>query len=330
MKMSFSKCAIGAVAMTLLAAGPARPQDAAGAKRPSVKPVVSTTIDVKIVDIQTKIDTSVTTVHQPYAGGGVEDEFLVEPKTYIRLSVEILEIKPSETRPISRPAIRTENGKTAQILMGNRTESLSIWITPTVAEGKGVALKIEFKKEPEMKDRREVNTFVQNGESVVVEMFENKNQSSKISLKITPLVEVVPATQEYPGPVRELRLADSYLIKNDDRVLAHGDLAATATSEGAEITLWFQDDDGGLFLLGFKPFDGAEPLGYVRGTEIKIKFGDALYKWTNRNPLLPEGKWLVWVLHNPPGFKHMIVKRGQGILGKNGMIGISTSREFWK
>ena len=329
MKRSYCAAFIAGVLLALIAVAPARPQGNAGAKRPTI-PQVSSPVDIKIVDIQTKIDTSTTTVHQPFAGGGAEDEFSNEPKTYVRLSVEILEITPSKTNPISRPTIRTQNGKTAEILMGNPKESLSIRITPTVAEGKGVALKIEFKKEPEMKDRREVNTFVQNGESVIVEMFENKSQSSKISLKITPLVEVVPPTPEYPGPVRELRLDDSYLIKNDDKVLAHGDLAATAASEGAEITLWFQDDDGGLFLLGFKRFEGAEPQGYVQGTQIKVKSGDAIYKWVNRNPLLPEGKWLVWVLHNPPGFKDMIVKRGQGILGKNGMIGISTSREFWK
>ncbi len=63
-------------------------------------------------------------ISQPYSGGGAEDEFLVEPKTYIRLRVDIFELKPSETHPISSPSIRTENGKAAEILMGSPNLSI--------------------------------------------------------------------------------------------------------------------------------------------------------------------------------------------------------------
>ncbi|MGA2533039.1 MAG: hypothetical protein ABSG19_08380 [Candidatus Aminicenantales bacterium] len=276
---------------------------------------------------QDKIKANTITISQPYSGGGAEDEFLVEPKTYIRLRVDILEIEPSETHTIASPSITTENGKPAEIIMGAQKESLSIRITPTIVEKKGVELKIEFQKEPEMKGKSSAEAFVQNGESAVIELFENKSRNSKISLKVTPLIEVVTPTKEYPGPVRELRLDDSYLIKNDDKLIAHGNLSAT--SDQGEISLWFTDDHG-LFVLGFKRFEGAEPVGFVQGTTIKIKFGEVIYKWASRNPILPEGKWLVWVLHNPPGYKGLSIKNGQGILGKNGMIGIGTGKDAWK
>jgi hypothetical protein len=267
------------------------------------------------------------TISQPYSGGGDEDEFVVAAKTYIRLRVEILEIRPSETHPISSPSIRTENGKTAEILIGSQDDSLEIRITPTIAENRGIGLKVEFQKKPEMKDRRSAEALAQNGESAVMELFENKGGKSKIGLKITPLVEVVTPTADYPGPIRELRLQDSYLIKNDDRVIAHGDLSAT--NDQGEISLWFTDDEG-LYVLGFKRFEGAEPKGFVRGTEIKVKFGEVVYSWVCRNPVLPEGKWLVWVLRSPGRSKSLSIRGGQGILGKNGMIGIGTGKDAWK
>ena len=101
--------------------------------------------------------------------------------------------------------------------MGSPKESLDIRITPTIVDQKGIALKIEFQKKPEMKGRRSDEALVQNGESAVVELVANKNGRSKIGLKIMALVEVVMPTKDYPGPIRELRLEDSYLIKNDDR-----------------------------------------------------------------------------------------------------------------
>ena len=267
------------------------------------------------------------TISQPYSGGGAEDEFIVEAKTYIRLRVDILEIWPTKTDTISSPSIRTENGKTAEILMGSQKESLEIRITPTIVENKCLKLKVEFQKKPEMSAKRSAEVSVQNGESAVLVLFENKGGKSKIGLKITPLVEVVAPTKDYPGPIRELRLQDSYLIKNDDRLIAHGDLSAV--NDQGEISLWFTDDSG-LYVLGFKRFEGAEPKGFVQGTAIKVKFGEVIYRWVCRDPILPEGKWLVWVLRDRAGSKGLSIKNGQGILGKNGMIGIGTGKDYWK
>jgi len=212
--------------------------------------------------------------------------------------------------------------------MGSPEESLSIQITPIIKEREGIELKFAFQKKPEMKNKRMEKAFAQNGESVVIELFENKNLNSKISLKVTPLVEVAKPTKGYPGAIRELHLNDSYLFKNDDKLVAHGNLRATTTSDEDEICLWFADDEG-LFVLGFRSFDGAEPRGFVQGTEIKIKYGDVHYTWVNRNSLLPEGKWLVWVLRYPLGQKSLMEKNGQGILGKNGMIGIAAGKDPW-
>lgn len=330
MKNAYHARSVLAILLTLIlslfSSAPAAVHNEAGLKGGPARPVPTVAASALSLD-QDKTKDNPIIISQPTPGGGLEDEFLAEPKTYIRMRVDILEIEMSETHPIASPSVRTENGKPAKIIMGPEKESLSIQITPTIVAKKGITLKIEFQKASEMKGMRSEETFVQNGESAVIELFENKSRKSKIGLKVTPLVEVVMPTKEYPGNIRELRLDDSYLIKDDDKLIAHGDLSAT--SDEGEIFLWFTDDNG-LFVLGFKRFEGAEPKGYAQRTAIRIKFGDVLYKWASRNSILPDGKWLVWVLHNPPGYKELSIQNGQGILGKNGMIGIGMGKDAWK
>jgi len=326
MKKASAMRLMGIVIMVLIAVASVRSQDTDGGKRQAAWSISTAFIPESVKD-QDKTRASTIVRFQP-SGEETDDEFIVEPRTYIRLRVDILEIEPSETHSIASPSIRIQNQKSAEITMGSPEESLSIQITPIIKEKKGIELEFAFQKKPEMKDKRLEKAFALNGESVVIELFENKNRNSKISLKVTPLIEVIKPMKEYPGAVHELHLDDSYLLKNDDKLIAHGNLSAT-TSDDGEICLWFADDEG-LFVLGFRRFDGAEPSGFVRGTEIKIKFGDVHYKWVNRNPLLPEGKWIVWVLRYPPRFKNLIEKSSQGILGKNGMIGIAAGKDSWK
>ena len=259
-----------------------------------------------------------------------DDDFLVEPKKYINVQIDLLEIKPSKTLMLTNPRIRIENGHTGSLVQGTQTppNNIAINIVPAIVEGKGIDLKVEFIKEPEMKEKKEEKIFLKNAESAVVELFENKAKESKIAIRITPFVEVVDAAKEYPRPISEVRLNDSFLLLNEDKLIAQGSL--NATSDADDIYLFFNCDGKGLFVLSFKPFEGAEPKGVVKGKILRIKFGEDEFKWMCREPILPEGKWLVWVRHNP-NLKQITIGKGrEGILGKNGLIGIGTGKDDWK
>jgi hypothetical protein len=273
-------------------------------------------------------DKDAMTVIRSPSGASSEDDFLVEPKKNIRLRAEILELKPTETRLVSSPTVVTENGKEAVFIQGNREGSIHIKMIPFIVEGKGIDLTIGFTKEPEMKEEKKEKVFLQNGESAVMELYENKAKNSRLGLKITPFVEVVDPAREYSDKIHEVRLTDSFLFLNEDKLIARGELAVKSAED--DIYLFFLCDGKGLFVLSFKPFEGAEPKGVVKGKTLRIKFGGDTYDWLSQNPILPEGKWLVWVRHNPRLEKILIEKDQMGILGKNGMIGFGTGKDSWK
>jgi hypothetical protein len=254
------------------------------------------------------------------------DDFLVEPKIYINLGIDLLEIMPSTTTTIASPRVKTENGKSAEIVQGNRENVLSIRVIPSIIYGKGIDLKIDFKKEPEMKESRQEKVFLQNGDSAVLELFENKARQSKIAVKLTPFVEVIAPAKEFPRKISEIQLKDSFLTLNEDKLIAKGSL--NAVSDADDIFLFFSCEERGLFLLFFRPTEGAKPMGAVNGKVLKIKIGEDTFEWESRDPILPEGKWLVWV-KNIPKLSQINVS-GNAIIGKNGLIGIGVGKEAWK
>jgi hypothetical protein len=256
-----------------------------------------------------------------------QEDFLIEPKKYVNLQVEVLEIRPSKTILISSPKLTVEDGKPGTIRQGTLTSSIAITIIPSIVEGKGIDLAIEFQKLPEMKEKKAERVFLKNAESAVVELFENTAKESKLAIKLTPLIEVVEAAKEFPGGINQLRLADSFLLLNEDKLIARGSLEATTDSD--DTYLFFNSGDNGFFVLSFKPFEGAEPRGVVEGKILKIKFGGDEFEWVCHDPILPEGSWLVWVRHNP-SLQKIIVEKERAILGKNGLIGIGTGKDSWK
>jgi hypothetical protein len=256
-----------------------------------------------------------------------QKDFVLETKKYVNLQVEVLEIRPSKTILISSPKLTVEDGKPGTIRQGTLTSSIAITIVPSIVEGKGIDCKIEFLKSPEMAEKKGESVLLKNGESAVMELFENKAKESKLAIKLTPLIEVVEAAKEFPGGINQLRLTDSFLLLNEDKLIARGNLNAASDSD--DIYLFFNSGDKGFFVLSFKPFAGAEPRGVVEGKILQIKFGDDEFEWVCHDPILPEGSWLVWVRHNP-SLQKIVVEKASAILGKNGLIGIGTGKDSWK
>jgi hypothetical protein len=254
------------------------------------------------------------------------DDFLVEPKIYINLGIDLLEITPSATTTIASPRVKTENGKPAEFVQGNREGAFSIRVVPVIVYGKGIDLQIEFKKVPEMKEPRQEKAFVLNADSAVLELFENKARKSKIAVKLTPFVEVIESAKEFPREISEIQLKDSFLTLNDDKLIAKGSLSAV--SDADDIFLFFSCEDRGLFLLFFGPTEGAKLMGVVNGKILRIKIGEDTFEWQSRDPILPEGKWLVWVKNIPR--VSQITVTGNAIIGKNGLIGIGAGKDAWK
>ncbi len=255
-----------------------------------------------------------------------DDDFLLEPRTYISIGLELLEITPSATTVMSSSRVTTENGKPGYYRQGNRDGSLSLRFVPSIIDSKGIELKFDFKKEPEMKESRQGKILLQNTYSAILELFENKARQSKIAVKITPFVEVVESAKLFPREISEIQLKDSFLIQNEDKLIAKGSLSAVAGSN--DIFLFFTSEGKGLFLLFFRPTEGAKPMGVVNGKILHIKIGEDTFEWQGRDPILPDGKWIVYVRPIPLVAK--ITVHGTAIIGKNGLIGIGVGKEAWK
>jgi len=264
------------------------------------------------------------------SSGRPDDRFLITPKKYINIQFELLEIKPSETVSLEKWGLRTEQGTPGEVVRGGQDRlPLDVHIVPTIVEGKGIRLKVDFKIGPEMKTPKTEEILVPNAGSVMVELLENKAKGSRIALRLTPIVEVAEAAKEYPGKIRELTLPDSFLVLNDDKLIAHDDLSAR--SDSADIYLFFYCFTKGVYVLSFKPADGFTPAGVVNGKTLRVKVGEDTFDWHSSKPILPEGKWLVWVHYNPRLASEVSVGKGEtGILGKNGLIGIGVGQEMLK
>jgi hypothetical protein len=257
----------------------------------------------------------------------IDEKLSLEQKTFINVKMELLEIRPSETKLISSPVVRVEDGKTAQFLMGSEGKgSFHLEVTPTIIERKGIEIKVNFKKEPEMKNSLEKTVLALNSQPLVIELFENKAQNSKLAVKITPLVDVKGGAREYPGPINEVRFVQSFLIMNNDRLIARGDLLAKGGD--GEIIPYFYVQGKGIYVLSFRPFEGAEPKGLISGKIMKIKLGEDEFEWLSQEPILPEGTWLIWVRNNPNFLGYYGVDLY--LEAKNGLAGVTIGKDSWK
>jgi hypothetical protein len=264
--------------------------------------------------------------------GWPDDRFLITPKKYINIQFELLEIKPSETISLEKFGLRAEEGTKAEYVQGGQDRlPLEVNIVPSIIEGKGVRLKIDFMIGREMKSPKTQEILVPNAGSMMVELLENKAKGSRIALRLTPIVEIVEAAKEYPGKIRELALVDSFLVLNDDKLVAHNDLMSAKSDSGADIYLFFYCTAKGVYVLSFKPAEGFTPAGVVSGKTLTLKLEGDTFDWYSSKPILPEGNWLVWARRNPRLASEVSVGKGEtGIMGKNGLIGIGVGQEMWK
>jgi hypothetical protein len=258
----------------------------------------------------------------------MEEDLSPEPKTYIQLRMEIIEIRPSETKLISSPIVKVENGKSGWVIQGRMDAKLSIEVTPTVITGKGIELKVSFKKEPEMKSPKEQTVMTPNSQPVVIELLENIKANTKLAVKITPWVEIWEGAKEYPDDLNELQFVRSFLIMNNDKLIAKGGLSVKNADGG--IVPYFSVEGRGVFVLSFKPFEGAEAKGLVSGKIMRIKISEDEFEWFSEEPILPEGLWLVWVRNNP-SLKPSEAEKGFLCFDtKNGSAGILFGKDAWK
>lgn len=257
-----------------------------------------------------------------------EDKYLTEPKIYINLTLELLEISAAATTSLASPRVKTEDGKPAEFVQESREGSVCLRVIPVVLPGKGLDLKVEFKKEPEMKEPRTYGIFLRNAESAVLELFQKPGGKEKIAVKLTPFLEVVEPAREFPRAIPKVALDDSFLVLNGDRLIAEGTLAAESDED--DIFLFFLCEGKGLYLLSFRPVEGARPAGVINGKTLRIKDGEDIFEWRSREPILAEGKWFVWVKKLPLSSEISVGLKQTAIMGKNGLIGIGTGKEGWE
>ncbi len=126
---------------------------------------------------------------------------------------------------------------------------------------------------------------------------EDEKKEIKLSDKITPMIQTIEPAKAYPGKIRELKMVNHMLLMNNE-LLTRGGLRAV-NEENQPVFLFFYIKEKGVYVLSFKPFDGAESLGVVRDKTIKIKHDEDYFEWISQESILPEGKWIVWVRNNP-------------------------------
>jgi len=227
----------------------------------------------------------------------VDEDFIKEPKKIIELRIEHLEIHPTDTIHLNDGVkIKTESGSRVKYSYSSEyIPRIEIELTPTIIEKKGIEFRIKiFHGERIIKEE---TVFTRNYEPIIVELMEDEKKKIKLSDKITPMIQTIEPAKAYPGKISELKMVNHMLLMNNE-LLTRGGLRAI-NEENRPIFLFFYIKEKGVYVLSFKPFDGAEPLGVVRNKTIKIKHDEDYFEWVSQESILPEGKWLVWVRINP-------------------------------
>jgi hypothetical protein len=264
---------------------------------------------------------------------------LLEPQTMITLNLALMEIKKTSTETLATSVIKVRNGYPGSFIMAKSIahigEKISITppaqqmtITPHIIEGKHIELRMKYLFEPQMKTWGDAVFQVSNSETVLLPLFINQAENSKLSIKLTPLIETNGPLSVFPGPLLSLRLIGSVLLMNNEVLLANGTL--TAESDKNDIDLFFFANGKGLYALSFKPIEGGEIRGVASGNVIRMKCGEDYFEWICREPILPEGKWPVWIRHNPRFDPSIASRSGTLAPTKYGFAGIATSWEQLK
>jgi hypothetical protein len=255
---------------------------------------------------------------------------LLETRSVIVLHIAVLELTKTSTEALADAVIKIKDGYPGTFMMGNNIKKTSqqMTITPRIIEGKHIEFQIKFLFKPQMTTWGDANYLVANSETAILPLFLNQADNSKISIQLTPLIETNRPLSVFPGPLSSLKLIGSVLLMNNEVVLANGTL--TAESDKSDIALFFFANGKGLYGLSFKPIEGGEILGVASGSVIRIKCGEDYFEWICREPIFPEGKWPVWIRHNPKIEASSISTSGTLAPTKYGFAGIVTSWEAIK
>lgn len=232
-----------------------------------------------------------------------EDDFIKEPKKIIEFYIDHLLITVTETILYETPTkIKTDNGKTIgySYLIGSdgKTE-IKLELTPLVIESKGIEIKIKvFHGGKVIKEEK---LFTKNLEPIVVELLENKDKQEKFADKIIPLIRTINPAVRYPYVIKELKFLNYMLFMNRELVrrTTRMDLTVPGGSKDNPIFVGFFIEGKGMHVMSLSPFEGAEPIGVARDNVMKFKHKGDLFEFVSLRPIMPEGKWLVWVRVNP-------------------------------
>jgi hypothetical protein len=233
-----------------------------------------------------------------------DDDFLLAPRTVVTLKVEHLLVKPVETVTLQDvTSLRTETGLSVSYSIQWPEPAKAIVgleITPTIIDGKGLELKISVLKDGQT--LKEEKVIASNLEPVIVELFKNEADNTKFAEKITPFIQTVAPLTNYPKALDKFEIAGDVLIMNDTMVVNHargGMLANEGGSEASPFFFYFWIKGKGVYVLSLWPFPGAKPLGVISDSVIRIRHERDYFAWYSLKPILPEGKWRVWVRNNP-------------------------------
>jgi hypothetical protein len=233
-----------------------------------------------------------------------DKDFLLEPLKIVQFKIESLLIKPAETVSVPETMeFETEFGQTLKYCFSwpsGPKGGISLELTPFLVKAKGIDLKIMvFHRDQKVKEE---TLRLENFEPIVVEVLKDQETKVKLAHRITPLIKEVFPLRNYPETIRKFELISHILIMNDQLLVNNargGGLWDDNVSQSDPSFLFFSVKGKGIYILSFWPFDGAEPLGFVTSNVINIRHGKDFFALYSIKPILPDGKWRVWVRHNP-------------------------------
>lgn len=233
-----------------------------------------------------------------------EEDFIKKPKKIIEFYIDHLLIKPTETILYETSTkIKTDIGKTVSYsysIDADDKAKIKIELTALIIENKGIEIKIKIFQG--RKIIKEEIVFTKNLEPIVVELLENKDKQEKFADKIVPLIRTINPAIRYPYVIEELKFLNYMLFMNRELVkrrTTYEDLTVPGGSKDKPIFVGFFIEGKGMYVMSFSPFEGAEPIGVARDNIMKFKDKGDLFEFVSLRPIMPEGKWLVWVRINP-------------------------------